>query len=97
MYDLLSSTGLQGSAASTQLPWLPLLSEDHLSLPHYGLNPHSVGTGIMMASVVANGNQGSQSLVLKGVDPETCMIVFKNHWAQVRASLISHLLSDWGR
>lgn len=36
-----------------------------------------------MASVVANGNQERQSLVLRGVDPETCMIVFKNHWAQV--------------
>lgn len=38
----------------------------------------------MMASMVANGNRDGQSLVLKGVDPETCMIVFKNHWAQVR-------------
>lgn len=38
----------------------------------------------MMASVVANGNRDGQSLVLKGVDPETCMIVFKNHWAQVK-------------
>lgn len=91
-----SSTGLQGSASSTQLPWLPLLTEDHLSLPHYGLDPHSAGTGIMMASVVANGNQGSQSLVLKGVDPETCMIVFKNHWAQVRASLLRQVRSGWG-
>ncbi|XP_012687202.2 FHF complex subunit HOOK interacting protein 1A isoform X2 [Clupea harengus] len=44
----------------------------------------------MMASVVANGNQGSQSLVLKGVDPETCMIVFKNHWAQVVKILEKH-------
>lgn len=81
-----SSTGPRGSTASARLPWLPLLSEDHLCLPHYGLNPRNTGTSIMMASVVANGNQGSQSLVLKGVDPETCMIVFKNHWAQVRAS-----------
>lgn len=37
-----------------------------------------------MASMVANGNKDGKSLVLKGVDPETCMIVFKNHWAQVR-------------
>ena len=38
----------------------------------------------MMASMVANGNREGQPLVLKGVDPETCMIVFKNHWTQVR-------------
>uniref|UniRef100_A0AAY4ABX7 FHF complex subunit HOOK-interacting protein C-terminal domain-containing protein n=1 Tax=Denticeps clupeoides TaxID=299321 RepID=A0AAY4ABX7_9TELE len=44
----------------------------------------------MIASVVANGNRGSQSLVLKGVDPETCMIVFKNHWAQVVKILEKH-------
>lgn len=36
-----------------------------------------------MASMVASGNRDGQSLVLQGVDPETCMIVFKNHWAQV--------------
>lgn len=36
-----------------------------------------------MTSMVANRNRGGQSLVLTGVDPETCMIVFKNHWAQV--------------
>lgn len=39
-----------------------------------------------MASMVASGNRDGQSLVLKGVDPETCMIVFKNHWAQVNAN-----------
>uniref|UniRef100_A0A8C6NU23 FHF complex subunit HOOK interacting protein 1A n=1 Tax=Nothobranchius furzeri TaxID=105023 RepID=A0A8C6NU23_NOTFU len=44
----------------------------------------------MMASVVANGNQDGQSLVLNGVDPETCMIVFKNHWAQVVKILEKH-------
>ncbi|KAM6972382.1 FHF complex subunit HOOK-interacting protein 1A [Aplochiton taeniatus] len=33
--------------------------------------------------MVANGTRDGQALVLKGVDPETCMIVFKNHWAQV--------------
>uniref|UniRef100_A0A3Q0S6D1 FHF complex subunit HOOK interacting protein 1A n=1 Tax=Amphilophus citrinellus TaxID=61819 RepID=A0A3Q0S6D1_AMPCI len=43
-----------------------------------------------MASVVANGNRDGQSLVLKGVDPETCMIVFKNHWAQVVKILEKH-------
>ncbi|XP_051558434.1 FHF complex subunit HOOK interacting protein 1A-like [Myxocyprinus asiaticus] len=43
-----------------------------------------------MASMLASGNQGDQSLVLKGVDPETCMIVFKNHWAQVVKILEKH-------
>ncbi|XP_061778992.2 FHF complex subunit HOOK-interacting protein 1A [Nerophis lumbriciformis] len=43
-----------------------------------------------MASMVANGNQDGQSLVLQGVDPETCMIVFKNHWAQVVKILEKH-------
>lgn len=43
-----------------------------------------------MASVVASGNRDGQSLVLKGVDPETCMIVFKNHWAQVVKILEKH-------
>ncbi|XP_041838464.1 protein FAM160A1 isoform X2 [Melanotaenia boesemani] len=46
----------------------------------------------MMASMVANGNATGDepSLVLKGVDPETCMIVFKNHWAQVVKILEKH-------
>ncbi|KAM8843478.1 FHF complex subunit HOOK-interacting protein 1A isoform 1-T1 [Synchiropus picturatus] len=43
-----------------------------------------------MASMVANGNQDGQPHVLKGVDPETCMIVFKNHWAQVVKILEKH-------
>ncbi|XP_076019012.1 FHF complex subunit HOOK-interacting protein 1A-like [Genypterus blacodes] len=43
----------------------------------------------MMASVVAAGNQRT-SLKLSGVDPETCMIVFKNHWAQVVKILEKH-------
>jgi len=47
----------------------------------------------MMASMVANGNRDGQALVLKGVDPETCMIVFKNHWAQVNASSKSRVYS----
>ncbi|KAK6324767.1 hypothetical protein J4Q44_G00041090 [Coregonus suidteri] len=48
---------------------------------------------MMMASMVANGNRDGrkgQALVLKGVDPETCMIVFKNHWAQVVKILEKH-------
>ncbi|KAJ8000652.1 hypothetical protein DPEC_G00182590 [Dallia pectoralis] len=45
---------------------------------------------MMMASMVANGNREGQALVLKGVDPETCMIVFKNHWAQVVKILEKH-------
>ncbi|XP_045068814.1 FHF complex subunit HOOK interacting protein 1A-like, partial [Coregonus clupeaformis] len=44
---------------------------------------------MMMASVVANGNR-KKSLFLKGVDPETCMIVFRNHWAQVVKILEKH-------
>ncbi|KAJ4948174.1 hypothetical protein JOQ06_019711, partial [Pogonophryne albipinna] len=43
----------------------------------------------MMASVVARGNR-RKSLSLRGVDPETCMIVFKNHWAQVVKILEKH-------
>ncbi|KAM7366562.1 hypothetical protein PAMP_015995 [Pampus punctatissimus] len=43
----------------------------------------------MMASVVVGGNQ-RKSLTLRGVDPETCMIVFKNHWAQVVKILEKH-------
>nr|XP_057931945.1 FHF complex subunit HOOK-interacting protein 1A [Doryrhamphus excisus]XP_057931955.1 FHF complex subunit HOOK-interacting protein 1A [Doryrhamphus excisus]XP_057931966.1 FHF complex subunit HOOK-interacting protein 1A [Doryrhamphus excisus] len=44
----------------------------------------------MMASMVANGNRDGQSVLLQGVDPETCMIVFKNHWAQVVKILEKH-------
>ncbi|XP_036962764.1 protein FAM160A1 [Acanthopagrus latus] len=44
----------------------------------------------MMASMVASGNRDGQPLVPKGVDPETCMIVFKNHWAQVVKILEKH-------
>ncbi|KAM8879128.1 FHF complex subunit HOOK-interacting protein 1A isoform 1-T2 [Spinachia spinachia] len=43
-----------------------------------------------MASMVANGNPDGPSLVLKGLDPETCMIVFKNHWSQVVKILEKH-------
>jgi len=34
----------------------------------------SSGTGI---------SRNRQALSLQGVDPETCMIVFRTHWAQV--------------
>ncbi|KAI5609174.1 protein FAM160A1-like, partial [Silurus asotus] len=43
----------------------------------------------MMTSVVSNGTRG-QTLNLRGVDPETCMIVFKNHWSQVLRILEKH-------
>uniref|UniRef100_A0A3B4CSC8 FHF complex subunit HOOK-interacting protein C-terminal domain-containing protein n=1 Tax=Pygocentrus nattereri TaxID=42514 RepID=A0A3B4CSC8_PYGNA len=43
-----------------------------------------------MASVLVNGTRRGQTVVLKGVDPETCMIVFKNHWAQVVKILEKH-------
>ncbi|XP_057699198.1 FHF complex subunit HOOK-interacting protein 1A [Corythoichthys intestinalis] len=44
-----------------------------------------------MASMVANGNrEGASSALLQGADPETCMIVFKNHWAQVVKILEKH-------
>ncbi|XP_034412662.1 protein FAM160A1-like [Cyclopterus lumpus] len=43
----------------------------------------------MMASVVVGGNR-RKSLTLRGVDPETCMIVFKNHWSQVVKILEKH-------
>uniref|UniRef100_A0A3Q4GF73 Family with sequence similarity 160 member A1b n=1 Tax=Neolamprologus brichardi TaxID=32507 RepID=A0A3Q4GF73_NEOBR len=42
-----------------------------------------------MASVVIGGHR-KKSLTLRGVDPETCMIVFKNHWAQVVKILEKH-------
>ncbi|KAL4618137.1 protein FAM160A1-like [Arapaima gigas] len=44
----------------------------------------------MMASAVAGGNRDRQPLTLNGVDPETCMIVFQNHWAQVMKILEKH-------
>lgn len=37
---------------------------------------------LMMSSVATEGKL-RQAVSLQGVDPETCMIVFKNHWAQV--------------
>lgn len=32
---------------------------------------------------MVSGGNGRRALTLQGVDPETCMIVFKNHWTQV--------------
>ncbi|KAK2863266.1 hypothetical protein Q5P01_002799 [Channa striata] len=43
----------------------------------------------MMASVLVGGSR-KKSLTLRGVDPETCMIVFNNHWAQVVKILEKH-------
>lgn len=36
-----------------------------------------------MMSSVATESRIQRAVSLQGVDPETCMIVFKNHWAQV--------------
>ncbi|KAM9445532.1 FHF complex subunit HOOK interacting protein 1Ab isoform 1-T2 [Clarias gariepinus] len=44
----------------------------------------------MMASAVSTSPRGGRTLNLSGVDPETCMIVFKNHWAQVLRILEKH-------
>lgn len=45
-----------------------------------------------MMSTGTSGRKNHQAVSLEGVDPETCMIVFKTHWAQVmelrRASLV---------
>ncbi|XP_063776629.1 FHF complex subunit HOOK-interacting protein 1A [Pseudophryne corroboree] len=35
-------------------------------------------------------SKARQSISLQGVDPETCTIVFKNHWAQVQRILEKH-------
>ncbi|XP_059951203.1 FHF complex subunit HOOK-interacting protein 1A [Mesoplodon densirostris] len=43
----------------------------------------------MMSSVATEGRL-RQAVSLQGVDPETCMIVFKNHWAQVVKILEKH-------
>nr|XP_030734085.1 protein FAM160A1 isoform X6 [Globicephala melas] len=43
----------------------------------------------MMSSVATEGKL-RQAVSLQGVDPETCMIVFKNHWAQVVKILEKH-------
>ncbi|XP_037351716.1 FHF complex subunit HOOK interacting protein 1A [Talpa occidentalis] len=43
-----------------------------------------------MMSTVATESKLQQAVSLQGVDPETCMIVFKNHWAQVVKILEKH-------
>ncbi|XP_004420970.1 PREDICTED: protein FAM160A1 [Ceratotherium simum simum] len=43
-----------------------------------------------MMSSVATESKLQQAVSLQGVDPETCMIVFKNHWAQVVKILEKH-------
>ncbi|XP_040823091.1 protein FAM160A1 [Ochotona curzoniae] len=43
-----------------------------------------------MMSSVSTESKFQQAVSLKGVDPETCMIVFKNHWAQVLKILEKH-------
>lgn len=45
----------------------------------------------MMSSVVTEGKL-QQAVSLQGVDPETCMIVFKNHWTQVMYESLSLLV-----
>ncbi|CAN2388786.1 Retinoic acid induced 16-like protein [Pristimantis euphronides] len=39
---------------------------------------------------IFSGIKSCQSINLQGVDPETCAIVFKNHWAQVQRILEKH-------
>uniref|UniRef100_A0A9L0IH04 FHF complex subunit HOOK interacting protein 1A n=1 Tax=Equus asinus TaxID=9793 RepID=A0A9L0IH04_EQUAS len=43
-----------------------------------------------MMSSVATESKLQQAVSLQGVDPETCMIVFENHWAQVVKILEKH-------
>ncbi|XDB59439.1 hypothetical protein AB1E18_012835 [Capra hircus] len=43
-----------------------------------------------MMSSVATESKIQRAVSLQGVDPETCMIVFKNHWAQVVKILEKH-------
>ncbi|XP_063166062.1 FHF complex subunit HOOK-interacting protein 1A isoform X1 [Candoia aspera] len=43
-----------------------------------------------MMSTGASGKKSHQAVSLEGVDPETCMIVFKTHWAQVVKILEKH-------
>lgn len=47
-----------------------------------------------MMTSVATESKLQQAVSLQGVDPETCMIVFKNHWAQVMYEF--HLLCCLG-
>ncbi|XP_021103540.1 protein FAM160A1 isoform X3 [Heterocephalus glaber] len=43
-----------------------------------------------MMSSVSTESKLQQAVSLQGVDPETCMIVFRNHWAQVIKILEKH-------
>ncbi|XP_045151739.1 FHF complex subunit HOOK interacting protein 1A [Echinops telfairi] len=43
-----------------------------------------------MMSSIAKERKLQQAVSLRGVDPETCMIVFRNHWAQVVKILEKH-------
>ncbi|KAK9398814.1 hypothetical protein NXF25_013783 [Crotalus adamanteus] len=43
-----------------------------------------------MMSTGTSGKKSHQAVSLEGVDPETCMIVFKTHWAQVIKILEKH-------
>uniref|UniRef100_A0A8C6VPX3 FHF complex subunit HOOK interacting protein 1A n=1 Tax=Naja naja TaxID=35670 RepID=A0A8C6VPX3_NAJNA len=43
-----------------------------------------------MMSTGISGKKSHQAVSLEGVDPETCMIVFKTHWAQVVKILEKH-------
>ncbi|XP_062991665.1 FHF complex subunit HOOK-interacting protein 1A [Elgaria multicarinata webbii] len=43
-----------------------------------------------MMSTGTSGKKNHQAVSLEGVDPETCMIVFKTHWAQVMKILEKH-------
>ncbi|XP_039090262.1 protein FAM160A1 isoform X2 [Hyaena hyaena] len=47
-----------------------------------------------MMSSFATESKLQQAVSLQGVDPETCMIVFENHWAQVLATGLSGLYSS---
>ncbi|CAL8326088.1 unnamed protein product [Lota lota] len=49
----------------------------------------------MMGSAVTGGNR-KKSQTLRGVDPDTCMMVFKNHWTQVVKILDKHEPSRCG-
>ncbi|CAL8241312.1 unnamed protein product [Merluccius merluccius] len=49
----------------------------------------------MMGSGIAGGNR-KKSQTLRGVDPDTCMMVFKNHWTQVVKILDKHEPSRCG-
>lgn len=71
---LILGRGSQVMTLSPSIRQPPRIEPDHALAPWQSVK--------MMASVVIGGHR-KKSLTLRGVDPETCMIVFKNHWAQV--------------